>query len=102
MDRNTDTGQYDFLPHERDALGLSPEQMSWPINNPSGLLDLAQVRLIEVSTQDLSGIPASADKMKASELQWKQTGYLRAIVTELKPDLPLVMDGVEQFLRQES
>jgi hypothetical protein len=101
MDRNTETGHYELSSYECKALDLPAEQASWPMNNSSGLLDLAQVRIELINSRDLSEIPSSPAKMQASEQQWRETGYLRKLIDELQPDLPSVTDGVEQFLRQD-
>lgn len=100
MNPNSQTGKYELLPHERVALGLAVEQSTWPMHNPTGLLELAQVRLEEITLQE-SANGTQEGWMAQSERLWRQSGYIRQLITQLEPDLP-ADDGFSEFLQRDT
>ena len=86
---------------EREALGLSEDEATWPIDNPVELLDLAQTRHEGISTTDLSHLYGGAARNAALAKQNRHAGSLGKLIRELMPYLPSAADEAEEFLRQE-
>lgn len=101
MKPNEAERKFELCPLEVEALGLERVQDSWPMDNPVGLLELAQRQHISISTRDLSEFPKGAQKSHQEQQQWELSGHLGTLIGQISPYLPSAAEGAEAFLRQE-
>lgn len=102
MQPNDSTRKFELNEIERQALGLPQGTLEWPMDNPVGLLELAQSKHILISGMDLSEYPAGVIRNSQQEKQWKYSGHLNTLIGQVVEYLPSTAEGAEAFLEQES
>ena len=102
MQPNEQTRKFELVETERWALGLPPGVLEWPIDDPEGLLELAQREHSAANNLDLSQFYGGTARSDALNDQQRRIRSLENIIfKDLLQHMPSLADGAEEFLKQQ-